>query len=510
MDSQWGRAIVPCLNRDVDSTKSDTYPLTWFAVAMHAANASIRRRFPDPIRVDRAAYCHWLAARGRKTLDSPPCFTEPLVRDVTRIERLTGRRLFRRRPRHLFAKDLGPLDFSQFVLDSARWADPEAFTTLRRGWPRQIDRAGVNVVGHVAATSGFGEATRSTLRSAMQTGYGVSALDLGPRPTGSDTGEWHRVDSSCRYDINVLHDNVLYAQNTLAILGRRFLLDRYNIGFWYWELADLPDGLHRTLEYVDELWVSSEFTAQAFRPHTAAPVTVVPLAVDVRLDLSGPTAPSRPRFNLPEDRFLFLAMASAYSVMERKNPGGVIDAFTRAFEKSELRDVGLVLKLTGLQHAPALRARIAEVSASFPVYLIDEPLTRNDTIGLINCSDVLVSLHRAEGFGLPLAEAMALGKVVVATRYAGNMDFTSDHTALLVDYTLTEIGDAQGVYPADLLWAAPDIDDAADKLGTVFRDSALRTRVAKHAQDSVLKRYTTAAATEVIKPRLEGVQGRST
>jgi FkbM family methyltransferase len=504
IDSLWGRRLLLWLRDDSGPCEPYEPPLTWFALALHWAVSDVRHRFPDPVGADRTAYVHWLATEAPDLLAVPARLTRSLADDIRRTETRPSPRSTRQWA-DASKRDGTPTFEVDPFSHPPRWDSPAQFAAMRDGWPRAIESAGMNIVGHFRTNSGLAEATRSTLRSAGGTGYDVSALDLGPTDRAYETEQWRTVDSSCRYDINILHDNVFHAPTTMGVLGRRFLLDRYNIGFWYWELAELPAAIRPNLEFVDELWVASEFTAAAFRPHTAAAVTVVPPALDPRLALAAQAPPSRSRFDLPEGRFLFLVMASASSVIGRKNPTGALDAFVRAFDGPERAEVGLVLKITGLDHAPALRARIAELASDFSIFVIDEVLSRDDTIGLLRCTDALVSLHRGEGFGLPLAEAMSLGKPVVTTGYSGNMDFTNDETALLVDFTLTEIGPGQGVYPADLVWADPDLDDAARQLRLVFADDALRTRIAAAGRDAILRRYTAESAREVIVSRLEKV-----
>lgn len=333
---------------------------------------------------------------------------------------------------------------------------------------------GVNVVGHFSDTSGLAEATRSTARCLDAAGLEVSTLDVGPTSSPSEQTGSPWSDHTLPYEVTVVHDNIAHAVSEPAHYSLR--ADGHTVGFWYWELADLPPSCVPTFELVDEVWVPSRFVRDAFRPHTDKPVTLVPPS----LDFVVPEPADREVFGLPRDRFLFLTMASVHSVLERKNPLGVVAAFELAFNPQD--PVGLVVKITDLHLRPDVATEIREAATRMPVYLIEDRLSRADNLSLLASVDAYVSLHRSEGFGLPIAEAMALGKPVVATAYSGNEDFTNQDTAFLVRYELAELTESHSVYPAGFHWAEPDIEEAATQLRSVALEPETRRNVAASGQ----------------------------
>jgi glycosyltransferase involved in cell wall biosynthesis len=275
----------------------------------------------------------------------------------------------------------------------------------------------------------------------------------------------------------------------------------HTVGFWYWELEDLPSSFIPAFELVDEVWAPSRFVRDALQPNTEKQVTVVPPSVDFRT----PGGVNRAAFGLPEDRFLFLTMASVYSVLERKNPLAVVKAFEMAFDAND--PVGLVVKITDLHHRPEVAEALRDAAARAPVFLLEERLSRHGIHDLLASVDSYVSLHRSEGFGLPIAEAMALGKPSIATAYSGSADFATDETSFLVPYELVEIERTYTVYPAGFHWADPNLDVAAAHMRTVAFDEKASSRVAAAGQAFVRAHCDPSVGGEVIRDRLRAVAG---
>jgi glycosyltransferase involved in cell wall biosynthesis len=396
--------------------------------------------------------------------------------------------------------DSGVLPLATFESDPVL-ADPTSFGALRSRQRRIAGPIGLNLYGHYLASSGLGEATRATLRSVRASGCAHQIIDLGPTDRSVEPPREYGATRTRVMAINVVHDNASTAGETLRQLGARRLLSHYDIGYWYWELAHLPKPLTVNLAYLDEVWAPSQFVIDALRTQTSAPITLVPPSVDV----SGRSGRGRTSFGLPERQLLFLTMASAFSATERKNPVAVLDAFTSAFPDARRDGVGLVIKINGARFAPQVVSTFEDVARTAPVFVITESLSRADLLALIDCCDVLVSLHRSEGFGLPIAEAMALGKPAIATAYSGNEDFTSSATAFPVSYELITLAETNGPYERGFIWADPDREDAAAQMRNVVNDPANASRVARAGQKLINERFSASAIGPTIRRRVDEI-----
>jgi len=243
------------------------------------------------------------------------------------------------------------------------------------------------------------------------------------------------------------------------------------------------------LEHVDELWVGSEFVAGAFRAVTDTPVRTVPIPVpEPHASRLG-----RADLGLPLDRFVFLVTFDHLSVTERKNPLGAIAAFRRAFPDPQPGGPVLVVKSLNREHRREIHDRLRLAAAGRDdIVVVDRHLDRADQMALIREADCLVSLHRSEGLGLHLLEAMWLGTPTLATRYSGNVDFMHDGNSALVDATLIGVTNGEGYLPEQGEWADPDLDQAAEWMRRLAAEPDLRERLIAAGRVTVAQQPTLA------------------
>jgi glycosyltransferase involved in cell wall biosynthesis len=218
---------------------------------------------------------------------------------------------------------------------------------------------------------------------------------------------------------------------------------------------------------------------------------------------------SQKELGLPEDRFLFLAMFDTKSVLERKNPLGVLRAFKRAFAQDDA-SVGLVLKLNNPDYEqPVLRELREELAGSENVFLIDRLLTRDELTSLIGACDCFVSLHRSEGFGLGPAEAMSLGKPAIVTNWSGNTDYMTADNCIAIDYELVQLGRDYGPYKAHQRWAEPDLEQAAHWMKRVVAQPELARQIGLRGQQTIQSEFSPDAVGKIIQARLREIRGRA-
>ena len=356
----------------------------------------------------------------------------------------------------------------------------------RRGAPPS-GRA-VKVVGYASEASGIAASARLAVRAFEALGVPVETVDIGAAgrldfskalsgPTGA--AAW------------IFHLNPPELLAALACLGPREVVGpRY--GYWAWELPLAPASWGRDAALVDEVWAPSRFTADSLRG-AAAPVRVVPHPL-VMADYARVRATPR------RAQFQGVAVFDFNSSLARKNPQGAIAAWAQAFGAAD--DAQLTLKT---HNGAAFPDALAELQSIAPpnVRIVDEPWAYDDVKRLIAGADVLLSLHRAEGFGLTPAEAMALGTPVLATGWSGVMDFMDPDSAILVPSTQIKVKDPQGIYPAGQSWAEPDLEAAAMGLRRLRDDATLRRSLARAGRERVRRLLSPQAWFETLP---EGVK----
>ena len=295
------------------------------------------------------------------------------------------------------------------------------------------------------------------------------------------------------------HLNPPELERFLQHSGARILAACYHIGYWAWELPNPPIAWKNVFRYVDEIWAPSTFTADALRLLAPAgfPICVVPHPVLAGVDAQ----PDYERFSLPTDRCHILVAFDLKSTIARKNPYGALEAYFKVFPSSS-DTATLVLKVSGKAAAPEIfRELYARCSLRPDIYVIDDALTDREMATLTASSDVILSLHRAEGFGLLLAEGMRLGKAVVATGWSGNMDFMDADTSALVEFTLVPVVDSQGMYSGGY-WAEPNVDHAASILRWLINNPEERKALGGRARTRIETQFSPEVWAKVVCDRL--------
>lgn len=441
------------------------------------------RIFPDADGHDYLDFCAWLLDFGRYELKLDDAFLVGLERDtratlftVAGLKRRIRNRLKRvyhsetgKKARQTGKRILGHQRYKELrerlrgprAASAAEPARPAAGYVLPL--PRTIHNFGVNLVGYFQAETGMGEVARSLARAFETTDVPVSlhSVDLNVLAR-SDDESFRAFTSDFPYDLNLFMVNADQVLPVFQHLGSEVFGGRFNAGFWLWELESFPDRWRGAFDLLHEVWTPSSFCVDSISRAAPVPVRRVPLPVTTEVE----ERYTREHFGLPADAFVFLFMFNFLSFVERKNPLALIRSFHEAFGDDE--KVLLVLKTAQSDFAQDVYERIQEeIGGAGNVRLLDGYLSRSEITALTAVSDAYVSLHRSEGFGLTLAEAMRLGKPVVATPYSGNADFFDLNNGFPVRYELVELTEDAGPYPAGARWAEPDVGHAAQLLQRV-------------------------------------------
>lgn len=500
-------------------TEKDFAP-SEFMLRMHMENAALKRfdlRRTDG-RMSLALSLLLMAARRpdflryipRDTLDalllprnSPftafvEMISESRLKGVTRAK-------YARVLRHL-GFDLDTLSFTNFTPDGDR-LHAAMLPRVPEG-----DEVDIQMIGPFEKASGLGQATRLSAAVLERTSYSLNSVNFGldnPAPEG-----FSRVGALSNYKrakVNLIHLNAESIPLAFAYQPDVFS-DAYNIGYFFWEL-DTPAACHYLgMDLLDEIWVSTEYGVQVYQPNTDHPVSNVGMSFEDLPDIDGEQARSfvNELFDLNGDEFVFLVVFDSFSFVQRKNPIGTLEAFKRAFPGSE--NVRLIIKTQNRTRVAdpvqiEIWNKMDDLVADDPrIMILDETLTYDDLLLLKKGSDCYVSLHKSEGWGFGMIEAMNLGVPVVCTGYSGNMDFCSDDTAWLVNFEEVELepDDYIFVRPGQK-WAEPDIDHAARQLYAVYEYETLRDERANRALKNVRENFSADAIALRYEERLKKI-----
>jgi glycosyltransferase involved in cell wall biosynthesis len=464
--------------------------LTFYQATLYAHRPELHSEFPDSQGADFERFQNWLARQAEMgTVD--PLLVPP--RDLR-----TG----------------GDAEASAFSQDQSAPTDPEAI------WGRSNQRvSGITVVGYLDETHSIGELGRLATATVAASHVPFQAVTF---ESGDGLATFARAgttESLARsdYDTNLVIVNAdqfcVFADSAGPALSDR----RYTIAQWAWELEEFPQRFQPAMELVDEVWAISEFTRRAISAVTDKPVfasqpPVIAPEISPEFDRSA--------LGVPDGRFVFLFCFDFFSVVERKNPLGLIDAFRRAFPEGdgpEGRDLEgedpegegpiLLIKTVNGESKPMdlEMVRLASEGRS-DVLVVDASLPAGQLGALMQTADCYVSLHRSEGFGLTMAESMILGKPVIATGYSGNLDFMTDENSFLVPHSWAVVPRGADPYPEGARWADPDLDAAASLMRKVFDDPDLARSVARRGQIDMLERHSPEMRSQFVRSRFDTIE----
>jgi glycosyltransferase involved in cell wall biosynthesis len=387
----------------------------------------------------------------------------------------------------------------EVLFDFANRASPWNPTFSRR-----FLKLGINLIGYFRADLGIGESVRCMARAADAAELAAAFIDLKlpcKNPL-SDATFAARLQADHPHTVNAVHVDPPGMRDLDHHHGPALRAGRYTIGYWAWELPEFPDAWIHFSDYCQEVWTPSQFAAAAIAEKVPVPVLVMPHAIAFKR----PQGDFRPKYGLPRDLYLFLFLYDLNSYSARKNPAAVLEAFRRSGLAGH--GAALVVKVHNVAGNEADFARLQQAAAELPgTVLIERTLTRQEIYELESACDCFVSLHRAEGFGLAVAECMYLGKPVIATDWSATAEFLNANNGCPVRCTLVTLESNHGPYAKGQTWAEPDTAHAAEWMQRLVADQALGERLGAAAQRTIEERFSPATIGARYRRRLESIAG---
>jgi glycosyltransferase involved in cell wall biosynthesis len=356
---------------------------------------------------------------------------------------------------------------------------------------------GLNVFGYFYARIGLSQGARLIVSAIdhSRIPFVCHNLKVGISARQNEKFDKSSLSNNPLFNVNLILVNIGQMDYLYTLYNPKSWINRYNIGYWLWELEELPSAWNRHIDFVDELWVPSKFIYEIFRKKTTKHIEIIPYPIEIEINIKL----NRDYFGLPNHSILFLVMFDSLSTIERKNPLSAIKAYLEAFRNDE--KVGLVIKVNhpNLNDIAVIQNLIEGRS---DVIIIKGEFDIVKTHTLINLCDVFISLHRSEGFGLVIAEAMYLGKIVIATNWSGNVDFMNDENSIPIPYKLVEILDNHNMYTKGNFWANPCIETTIQHLKNIYANQEIYHSLKINAMNDIKKLYSKDVITQKIVNRM--------
>lgn len=337
------------------------------------------------------------------------------------------------------------------------------------------------VAGLFRTASGIGESARRCADALEARGLNVRRCDLSDAFKQVDLPPDSRLEPFPNDAAGTLIIHLNAPETVRGLFSLRYC-GKKNwriIGYWVWEFEVLPKSWSVAAKHLNEIWTPSAFSAEAIRKRVNIPVNVTPHFVEP------PKLSSENRFrkDFPEGAIVTLVMGDSRSSHDRKNLLGSIKTFLHGV--GENPNCWLLVKTRNFETQATFNRALADLIKEHPrIRILDQSLPEEEKWLLLDACDIFLSLHRSEGFGLVIAEAMALGKAVVATAWSGNMEFMTPESSCLVPYALISTIDQAGIYEntgEQHRWADPDLEYATNALRKLTDDNGFRKKLGEKA-----------------------------
>ena len=361
--------------------------------------------------------------------------------------------------------------------------------------PRPLD--GVNVVGYLNTASGVGGVARQIVEALDAFDVAVSPVAI-PAPSASNDVSFLAMpfESGLPFDHTIACINADMFPTFAPRIRLHGTKNQFVTGVWWWELASIPPAFIEAIAHVDQLMVGSRFIRDAFAKVASVPVHVFPVPIALGRESPNANVEFHKVFSWPK-AFTFYYSFDYSSSVARKNPSGLIKAYRQAFSSND--GARLVLKTLNDEHHPLAASELKEaIIDRDDISIIDGSVPLHLRDSLMRACDCYVSLHRSEGLGLTLGEAMYAGKPVIATGYSGNMDFMNNDNSFLVDYKMVPVGNDGGPYPVAASWADPDLVQASQFMRLVFENAEARESIGRAGAMSIRETNSVSASARAI------------
>ncbi len=356
---------------------------------------------------------------------------------------------------------------------------------------------GINIAGYINGEFGIGEGVRANIRAVEAAGIPFTINNFTRSPHRKKDTTYQNFSQDNPHPVNLIQVNADEVATFIKHTDSSYWENKYNIGFWAWELPAFPPEWRPAFNRFHEIWTYSNHCAEAISAVSSIPV----IKIMPSISLAQP-ALDRETLNLPKHKFIFLFVFDFSSRIERKNPLAVIQAFKQAFGEDER--VLLIVKSSNSKNFPEAQTSLNSAIANHSnIKHLDGYLSKEKINGLLYNCDCYVSLHRCEGFGLTMAEAMFYGKPVIATGYSSNTEFMNVGNSFLVKYKLIPIEQDCGPYKKGNVWAAPDVEHAANFMRYVFNNSQEAQQIGAIAAEEIQTLLNPQVTGDKIRKRLE-------